>query len=49
MTSQPEKKMTAIHKLLNISRSKDRQMIKFGQFLEYNMRNIFLKNYDKVW
>ena len=29
----------------NISRSKDNQTMKFGQLIEYNMRNIFLKNY----
>ena len=29
-----------IHILYNISRSKDNQTIKFGQLLEYNMRNI---------
>ena len=43
MTSQPEKHMTAIHKLFNISRSKYNQTMKFGQFIEYNMRNIFLE------
>ena len=34
--SQPRKQMTPIHKLFNIS------TMKFGQLLEYNMRNIFL-------
>ena len=28
----------------NISRSKDNQTIKFGQLIEYNMKNIFLKD-----
>ena len=28
----------------NILRSKDNQAIKFGQLIEYNMRNIFLKD-----
>ena len=28
----------------NISRSKDNQTIEFGQLIEYNMRNIFLKD-----
>ena len=32
-----------IHILPNISRSKDNQTVKFGQFIEYNMRNIFLQ------
>ena len=30
--------------LLNISRSKGNWTIKFGQLVEYNMRNIFLEN-----
>ena len=34
--------------LRNISRSNDSQTIKFGQLIEYNMRNIFLvKLYTK--
>ena len=37
-----------MHILPNISRSKDNQIIKFGQLREYNMRNIFLeKSYTK--
>ena len=37
-----------IHILLNISRSKDNQTMKFGQLIECNMRNIFLeKSYIK--
>ena len=30
--------------LPNISRSKGNRAIKFGQLVEYNMRNIFLEN-----
>ena len=30
-----------------ISRSKSKQAIKFGQLLEYNMRNIFFKNHEE--
>ena len=30
--------------LPNISRSKGNQVIKFGELIEYNMTNIFLKN-----
>ena len=38
----------AIHILLNISRSKGNQRMKFGQLLEYSKRNIFLeKSYTK--
>ena len=34
--------------LPNISRSKGNQAIKFGQLIEYNMRNIFVeKSYTK--
>ena len=34
--------------LTNISRSKDNQAMKFGQLIEYNMRNIFVeKSYTK--
>ena len=34
-----------IHILLNISRSKDNQTMKLGQFIEYNKGNIFLQKY----
>ena len=43
MKSQPEKQTTAIHILPNISRSKCDEVMKFGQLIEYNMRNIFLE------
>ena len=34
--------------LPNVSRSKDNQKMKFGQLIQYNMRNIFLeKSYTK--
>ena len=37
-----------MHILPNISRSKDNQGMKFGQLIEYNMRNIFVeKSYAK--
>ena len=37
-----------LHILLNISRSKDNQIIKEGQLTEYNVRNTFLsKKYSK--
>ena len=48
MTSQPGTQTIPIHILPNISRSKDNQAMKFGQLIEYNMRNIFLeKSYTK--
>ena len=43
MTSQPGKRKITIHILPNISRSKSNQTMKFGQLIEYNMRNIFLE------
>ena len=48
MTSQPGSQIIAIHILPNISRSKGNQMMKFGQLIEYNMRNISVeKSYTK--
>ena len=48
MTSQPGLQTIVIHILPNISRSKGNQTIKFGQLIEYHMRNIFLeKSYTK--
>ena len=43
MTSQPGQQTIAIHILTNISRSKGNQATKFGQLIEYNRRNIFLR------
>ena len=43
MTSQPGKQATAIHILPNISKSKRNQTIKFGQLIDYNMRNNFIE------
>ena len=48
MTSQPRKQTIAKEILPNISKSKDNHRNKFGQSIEYNMRNIFLeKSYTK--
>ena len=48
MTSQPGKQAIAIHILPNISRSKGNKTMKFGQLIEYIIRNIFLeKSYTK--
>ena len=41
MTSQPGNQTIAIHIFPNISRSGGKQTMKFGQLIEYNMRNIF--------
>ena len=43
MTSHPGKQAITIHILPNISRSKGNQTMKFGQLLEYNMKNIFVE------
>ena len=48
MMSQPGKQTIAIHILPNISRSKGNQTMKFGQLIEYNMRNIFLEKSHKM-
>ena len=37
------KQIITIHILLNISRSKVNQMMKFGQLIEYPVRNSFLQ------
>ena len=50
MTSQSGKQTIAIHILPNMSRSKGNQTMKFGQLIEYKMRNIFLeKSYTNRW
>ena len=43
MTSEPGYETIVIHVLLNISRSKGNQTMKFGQLIECNRRNIFLE------
>ena len=43
MTSERGKPTTTIYILPNISKSKRSQIMKFGQLMEYNMRNIFLE------
>ena len=46
--SQTGKQTIAMHILPDISRCKGNQTMKFGQLIEYNMRNIFLeKSYTK--
>ena len=42
MMSQPGKQTITIHKF-KVSRSQGNQSMKFGQLIEYNMRNIFLE------
>ena len=48
MTSQPGYQAIVMHILPNILRSKGNQTMKFGQSIEYNVRNIFVeKSYTK--
>ena len=48
MTSRPSYQTITIHILSNILRNKGNQAMKFGQLIEYNMRNIILeKSYTK--
>ena len=43
MTSQPGYQRITTHILLNISRIKDNQTMKFGQLIEHLPRNFFLR------
>ena len=36
-----------MHILLNISQSKENETMKFGELIEYNIRNIFLENHKQ--
>ena len=45
MASKFGYKTITIHILLNISRSKGKEAMKFGMLIEYNKRNIFFKNH----
>ena len=43
LLSQPGRQTIAMQILLNISRSKENQTMKFGQLIEYNLTIIFLE------
>ena len=47
LTSQTVRQIIIIHKLLNISRSKDSQTMKLGQIVEFNVRIFFFKNHTE--
>ena len=49
MTSQSGQQTILIHLLPNISRSKGSQTMKFGQLIEYKIRNIFLEKSHTKW
>ena len=44
MTLQPGKQTISMYVLSNISRIKGNQKMKFGQLVEWNMKNFFLEN-----
>ena len=45
MASQLRKQATAIQTMPNISRNKHNQSMKFGQLIDYNTKNFFLKSH----
>ena len=45
MTSPPCQQRIRLHILLNISRIKGKQTMKFSQLIEYNKRRFFLENH----
>ena len=49
MTSQPVLQTIAIEVLSNISQSKGNQIMKFGQLIEHNKRNIFSQKLCGKW
>ena len=49
MTSQTEKQTIPINILLDISKSKNNQTMKFGQVIEYNVRNISFQKSCRKW
>ena len=46
--SQSVKQIIAMHILPSIARSKSNQTTKFGQLIEYKIRNIFLKKSCRI-
>ena len=49
MTSRTGQQIITIHTLLNISRSKGNQTMKFGQLVEFKMKNIFLEKLEPTF
>ena len=49
MTPQSGQQTIAIHISTNTTRSKRNQAMKFGQLIEYHLRNIFLYKTYKMW
>ena len=49
MTSQTEKQTITINILLDISKSKNNQTMRFGQVIEYSVRNISFQKSCRKW
>ena len=49
ITSHAAQQVTTIHILRSISRSKDKEAMKFGQLIEFNLRNMFLEKSHKKY
>ena len=49
MTLQTETQRVVINLLPNTSKSKSNQTMKFGQSIEYNVKNIFLQKLSRKW
>ena len=49
MTSQTARQIMAMYVLPNISEIKGNQAKKFGQLIEYNVRNLFLHKSFRKW
>ena len=47
MTSKIGQHLITMHILPNISRTKENQAMKFGQLIDYTVRNIFHKNHKQ--
>ena len=47
MTTQSGQQTIAVHMLTNVSRSKDNQVMKYGQVIEHNMWKMILKDHEK--
>ena len=49
MTCQPRKETITVYILFNISETKSNQTMKYGQVIEYNLKNIFLQKSWRNW
>ena len=49
MTSQPVQQRITVHILPNISQSKDKKVMKFGQIIENDKKNVFPQKSCREW